>query len=420
MYQPPKMRLRSRFRARSDERERPGTAFFKRLRPTGKPPSAGFVPPAAGCKTRRSAYLARMNRRGILKWLGLGGTTALGAGTMLATGAAAGNRYYSGPLSDHFDGTLFFNPGGKPPGAFRDLLRWQLGEERNRWPPSFPSPFPQARPEPRVDGGDMRVTMVGHATLLIQVAGLNILTDPVWSDRCSPFSFAGPRRVCPPGIDFDALPPIDLVLLSHNHYDHLDLPTLRQLEAAHAPQVVTPLGNDTIVKAAIPGMRVSAHDWGETVEFGPLAIHLEPVHHWSARGMADRRMALWAGFVVETPAGRIYQVGDTGFHDGINYRAAADRYGGFRLAILPFGAYEPRWFMSPQHQDPAEAVEGMLLANADHVAGHHWATFQLTNEPIEAPRRELYEALDAKGITRDRFRPMRPGEVWDVPAGLTA
>lgn len=349
-----------------------------------------------------------MSRRGIPKWLGNGDS---GAGSR----KGARNRYYAGPPSDHFDGTVFFNPGGRPPGKVGDLLRWRFRETRAKWPASFPSPFPPAKPETRVDGDTLRVTMVGHATLLVQVAGVNILTDPVWSERCSPLTFAGPRRVSAPGIAFADLPRIDLVLLSHNHYDHLDTATFRRLREAHDPQVITPLGNDTIVRAAVPRMRVSAHDWSESVGFGPLTVHLEPVHHWSARGAGDRRMALWAGFVVETPAGRIYHVGDTGFHDGANYRAARAKYGGFRLAILPFGAYEPRWLMAPQHQDPVEAVEGMLLANAAYVAGHHWATFQLTNEPIEEPREKLYEALDVKGISRDRFRPMLPGEVWDVP-----
>ena len=332
----------------------------------------------------------------------------------------ARNRYYAGPKSDHFDGTVFFNPNGRPPGTLRDLLKWQFGMSsgegapRSRWPGSFADDFAPARPEPRVDDA-MRVTMVGHATLLIQTAGLNILTDPVWSDRASPFAFAGPKRANRPGIAFDALPPIDLVLLSHNHYDHLDLATLKRLVARHDPLIVTPLGNDTIVHAAVPAAHIHVMDWGDTHIHGPATIHAEPAHHWSARGMFDRRMALWAAFVVETPQGRIYHIGDTGFHGGINYRAAAGKHGGFRLAILPFGAYEPRWFMKGQHQNPAEAVEGMRLCNAAHVAGHHWATFQLTNEPVGAPRDHLHQALDAAGVARERFRPMLPGDVWDVP-----
>ena len=236
--------------------------------------------------------------------------------------------------------------------------------------------------------------MVGHATLLIQAAGLNILTDPVWSDRASPVSFAGPKRVNAPGIAFSDLPPVDIVLLTHNHYDHLDLDTLARLHQAHAPLVITPLGNDAIVRPAIPGMKIMAGDWGDRVQAGAASIHFEPCHHWSARGMTDRRMALWAAFVIETPAGRIYHVGDTGFHDGRNYRAAAGKHGGFRLAILPFGAYEPRWFMKGQHQNPSEAVEGFRLANAQWAAGHHWGTFQLTDEAIEEPREsELFTII---------------------------
>lgn len=261
--------------------------------------------------------------------------------------------------------------------------------------------------------------MVGHTTLLAQIAGLNILTDPVWSRRVSPLSFAGPKRANAPGIAFSSLPPIDLVLVSHNHYDHLDLATLERLKARHDPLVLTPLGNDAVIHAAIPDMRVEARDWGERTGIGDkAAVHVEPVHHWSARGARDRRMALWAGFVVETPAGDVYFAGDTGFHDGVNYRAMAEKYGGFRLAILPIGAYEPRWFMAPHHQDPREAVQGMKLCNAAHAAGCHWGTFHLTNEPVDEPAQKLAEALDAEGLPRDRFRAMRPGEVWDVPEAM--
>ena len=334
----------------------------------------------------------------------------------MASRANAANRYYDGPISDHFDGRVFFNPGGMPPGRFSDLMRWQFGGGKAKWPASYPGPDGPARPEARIAGDRLRVTMVGHATMLLQVAGLNILTDPVWSLRASPFTFAGPRRVSEPGIRFEHLPPIDLVLLSHNHYDHMDIATLKQLSQPHDPLVVTPLGNDRIIAPAIPGLRVKVCDWGDVIEIGDgVRVHCEPVHHWSARGMGDRRMALWAGFVVETPAGKIYHVGDTGFHSGINYRAAADKHGGFRLAILPVGAYEPRWFMKSQHQDPDEAVEGMKLAKASFAVGHHWATFQLTNEPIEEPRDRLLAALDREGVPRDRFRAMLPGDVWDVP-----
>jgi L-ascorbate metabolism protein UlaG (beta-lactamase superfamily) len=333
-----------------------------------------------------------------------------------APGKGRPNPYYGGPPSDHFDGKLFFNPGGIPPAGFRDLLRWQTGGGRSKWPSSWPSPHPQARPDKRVEGNGLRLTMVGHSTLLIQTAGLNILTDPVWSERASPLSFAGPKRVNPPGVAFDDLPPIDVVLVSHNHYDHLDLATLKRLQASHDPLFVTPLGNDTLIRAAAPEARISVHDWDEVLRFDAnMLVHLEPVHHWSARGTRDRRMALWCGFVIETLAGKIFFAGDTGFHDGAPYRRVAERHDALRLAILPIGAYEPRWFMEPQHQDPQEAVAGMMLCNAAYAAGCHWGTFHLTNEPIDEPRQRLFSALAAQGIARERFRPMLPGEVWDVP-----
>jgi L-ascorbate metabolism protein UlaG (beta-lactamase superfamily) len=326
------------------------------------------------------------------------------------------NRYYRGPVSDHFDGMLFFNPGGTPSRGGADLLRWKLRDRGTKWPPNHPSPFPPARPENRVDGNGLSLIMVGHSSLLLQVAGLNILTDPVWSERASPFSFVGPKRVNPPGIAFADLPPVDLVLVSHNHYDHLDLATLKRLHAMHDPLVVTPLGNDAVIHAAIPRMRVAAHDWGREIDFRGVTIHVVPAHHWSARGTRDRRMALWGGFVIETPAGHVYFAGDTGFHAGETYRALAEAHGGFRLAILPIGAYEPRWFMEPQHQDPDEAVEAMKLCRAAYAVGCHWGTFPLTNEPVEEPARRLAAALETANIPPGRFRALRPGEDWDVPA----
>jgi L-ascorbate metabolism protein UlaG (beta-lactamase superfamily) len=269
-----------------------------------------------------------------------------------------------------------------------------------------------------VRDNDLAVTMVGHATLLIQVAGLNLLTDPLWSERTSPVSFAGPKRVARPGIALEDLPPIDAVLLTHNHYDHLDVATLRALHQIHDPLVVTPLGNDTIVRQHVPDMRIETGDWGDTVSLPDgTAIHFEPCHHWSARGSSDRRMALWAAFVIESAAGKIYHIGDTGFHEGINYRKALEKHGLFRLAILPIGAYEPRWFMKDQHQDPHEAVRGMQLCGARYAVGHHWGTVQLTNEGHHDPVHALAEALDRHGIGRDRFRALQPGESWLVPEG---
>jgi L-ascorbate metabolism protein UlaG (beta-lactamase superfamily) len=329
--------------------------------------------------------------------------------------SGGGNPYYSGPRSPHFDGRLFRNPQGRPPATFRDLVRWQTGGGWSKWPARWPSPFDQAKPQRRVEGSRLVVTMVGHSTLLIQTAGLNILTDPIWSQRASPFGFTGPRRVNPPGIAFEDLPDIDLVLVSHNHYDHLDLKTLARLVQQHGPRIVTPLGNDTLIRRAIPLARPVGHDWDEAVAVGnEVTVHLEPVHHWSARGTRDRRMALWSGFTIETPGGGIFFAGDTSFDEGRPYRRVAERRAPIRLAILPIGAYAPRWFMSPQHQDPDEAVQGMILAGARFAIGCHWGTFRLTNEPIDEPPRKLGEALERHGVDSGRFLAMRPGQCWEV------
>ncbi|WP_439572364.1 MBL fold metallo-hydrolase [Phreatobacter sp.] len=333
----------------------------------------------------------------------------------LAAYAAERRPFYTGPLSDHFDGTRFFDPHGSPPKAFTDLLRWQFGGDRRAsWPASWPGPGAD-RPPPRVDDDSLRLSYVGHASVMLQTRGLNILFDPVWSERVSPVSFAGPKRVNAPGIAFEDLPKIDLVLVSHGHYDHLDVSTLSRLHAAHAPRVITPLGQDLVMKGHDPAIRAEAHDWGARLEVGNgVAVHLAPMRHWSARGLFDRNKALWAAFVLEMAAGHVYHIGDTGYGDGHHFREARRRFGGFRLAILPIGAYEPRWFMRDQHMNPDEAVQVMIDSGARRALAHHWGTVQLTNEGIEEPRDALVQALAARAIDRDRFRALRPGEVWSI------
>ncbi|NEX47887.1 MBL fold metallo-hydrolase [Pseudotabrizicola algicola] len=352
-----------------------------------------------------------MKRRNFIKGTALLAALGLGGGSAAMAISSSRNRYYAGPQSDHFDGVRFFNPGGAPPSGFGDLLKWQFGGTRATWPAQVQ--VGSVKPAAKVQ--DLTVTMVGHATMLIQMDGVNLLTDPVWSDRASPLAFAGPKRVAAPGIAFADLPRIDAILLSHNHYDHLDLTTLASLHAAHAPQIITPLGNDTIIRKAVPDARIAIGDWGHTTPFGPLTIHFEPCHHWSARGMGDRSMALWAAFVIAGPSGKVLHIGDTGFDQGRPYRSLAARYGVIRAAILPIGAYEPRWFMRAQHQNPAEAVEGFVLSGARHAIGHHWGTFQLTDEAREAPLAALDAALKGKGIAADSFRALAPGRVWEIP-----
>ena len=325
------------------------------------------------------------------------------------------NRYYAGPSSDHFDGARFFNPG--QPSTDRSLaalLRWRFGGRRAAWPEQIAATGP-TQPTARVAG--VAITMVGHASVLIQAAGQNLLVDPVWSERASPVRFAGPKRANAPGIAFEDLPPIDAVLVSHSHYDHLDAATLARLYAGHRPRIITPLGNDAVIARAAPGCLPEAGDWGDTFRIADdVRVTLHAAHHWSARRIGDRRMALWSGFVIEARGSVIYVAGDTGYGDGAIFRQVRQRFGPPLAAILPIGAYEPRWFMRNQHVNPAEAVRILLDCGARQALGVHWGTFQLTDEDREAPATALNDACLRHGISSERFIPFRPGEVWTPAA----
>jgi len=345
--------------------------------------------------------------------------------------------YYQGPRSDHFDGERFFNPTPGPAsaahgGPARFMNRFIGSSERAQWPAQV-LVTPTVPPR-RVDGTEMLVTWIGHATVLVQTAGLNILTDPIWSERASPFSFAGPKRVRVPGVRFEDLPKIDVVLVSHNHYDHMDLPTLKRLWERDRPLIVTSLGNDTILRGA--GIPARALDWsgliwrygGDAWSTGPVpvlecapagcsafsGIRVARNHHWSSRWGTDRNRALWSAFVVQTRAGNIFFAGDTGYGDGSWVDEAALR-GPIRLAILPVGAYEPRDVMQANHLDPDEAVRIFEKLKAKTALGMHWGTFQLTFEGIDDPPRRLAAARKARGIPAEKFVTTEVGRTFSVP-----
>jgi L-ascorbate metabolism protein UlaG (beta-lactamase superfamily) len=346
----------------------------------------------------------------------LGSLAALGAAIGVPVFWLSRMKTYFGPVSDHFDGEHFFDPDGVPPKPPTSILRWQFGSDRKRatWPDWAPSPYADTPPA-RVDSGKVRFSFVGHASWLIQAAGLNILVDPVWSERASPFSFAGPKRHNDPGIAFEALPKIDIVLVSHGHYDHLDTTTLSRLAKTFAPRVITPLGNDVTMRAADDAIKADAFDWHDRVELGNgLAVTLVPTRHWSARGLFDRNRALWASFVLETPAGKIYIVCDSGYGEGKHFRRVAEAHAPLRLAILPIGAYEPRWFMRDQHMNPEDAVKALADCGAAQALAHHHGTFQLTDEAIDAPAIALGEALEAANVPPEKFAVLKPGQVIEI------
>jgi L-ascorbate metabolism protein UlaG (beta-lactamase superfamily) len=317
---------------------------------------------------------------------------------------------YQGPVAAHFDGKVFSNPGQVKDSSVAGYLWLRLTTSQAVWPDAVPL-TPPPEPPARVSDGTARVTWIGHATLLIQVAGLNILTDPVWSERASPFSFMGPKRVTPPAIALDALPKIDLVLISHNHYDHLDLPTLQQLNARDRPQVMVPLGNIALVSEAMPASKVTEHDWATKVALPNNAvIHIEPMVHASGRSPFDQMHTLWAAFVIEADQLKIYYAGDTGYGDGRVFKASGAKFGGFDLAILPIGAYAPEKFMADSHISPANAVKAMKDLGAKRALAHHYGAFQLGFEAFDAPVLELQAALKTSMMSNDVFATISPGE----------
>jgi L-ascorbate metabolism protein UlaG (beta-lactamase superfamily) len=290
------------------------------------------------------------------------------------------------------------------------VMRMMVTRRVARWPKWVDYPAGSKPPE-RVHGSALRVTYINHATVLIQTGGINILTDPHYSKRCSPVSFAGPQRVHAPGIAFEDLPPIDLVLLSHNHYDHLDLATLVRLLEMHPCRIVSGLESKRDLPKAMHG-RVLEMDWWQSLDLG-LKIHFVPEQHFSARSFHDRFKVLWGGFVVESPGGNIYFPGDSAY--GGHFRMARQRLGPMRFAVMPVGAYEPRWFMKEVHMDPEEAVRAFQDLECSHALAVHWGCFQLTEEPIDEPVRRLKAALMQAGVEEGRFRAIDPGQHWELP-----
>jgi L-ascorbate metabolism protein UlaG (beta-lactamase superfamily) len=324
-------------------------------------------------------------------------------------------RYYRGPISDHFDGEHFFNPDGDdglPVANTGTMLRYvTASDDRPVWPGNVA--VTPAKPPARVDGARMLVTWVGHSSVLVQTNGLNILTDPVWSKSAGPFGF-GPTRVAEPGIRFEDLPHIDLVLVSHDHYDHMDLATLKRLWDRDRPMIVTSLGNDSVIGQA--GVKAIARDWGGRVGVRPgIEVIVNRGHHWDSRWFSDRNRALWSSFVVRLPGGNLFFAGDTGAGD-FGWADKARSYGPIRLALIPIGAFRfaAGQMAAGSHIGPVDAVEVYRRLGAARAIGVHWGTFRLSYEAWDTPPRLLAAAERCVGSTGFGTEPI--GRTVEVPA----
>ena len=307
---------------------------------------------------------------------------------------------------NHFDGKRFYNPDAPEARGFLDVVRWKLTSRPER-SPIFISDVEESKPPRRVEGGGLRVTLVNHSTVLLQERGLNILTDPIWSERASPLGWIGPRRRRNPGLSWENLPPIDAVLISHNHYDHLDLPTLRRLAARGDSTFVVPAGVARLLRSENIGPTHEL-DWGESLSLLGFTIHCVPALHFSARGIYDRNMTLWCGYVIECQERLTYFAGDTAF--GNHFAQIREKFGSPHLALLPIGAYEPRWFMSPVHMGPDEAVRAHEILGAKTSIAIHHGTFQLTDEGLDTPKKQLIAC--AKD---EPFLILENGQFADIP-----
>jgi N-acyl-phosphatidylethanolamine-hydrolysing phospholipase D len=307
--------------------------------------------------------------------------------------------------------------------GFLDFLKWSLVERRRNPRRADPDPqvFARATPEyviPRAAPQQFTLTWVGHTTFLMQIGGYNVLTDPMWSDRASPVQFAGPKRWVPPAVDFDRLPPIDLILLSHDHYDHLDSATVSRLALRYpASKWYVPLGVGEFVRRR--GARdISEHDWWDQTTFGDLRITCVPAQHFSGRTLGKRNLTLWCGWTVASSSTSVFFAGDTALHP--EFELIGARCGPFDFAILPIGAYEPRWFMGSVHMNPEDCLDAVAQLDIGQqgrrlvMVASHWGTFKLTDEPMSEPPQRMRDVWRGTHRPAHNLRVMQHGESLQV------
>lgn len=327
---------------------------------------------------------------------------------MMVTGISLSAPKYRGPVSDHFDGSRFNNPGKVKAKGTLDVIKWMLNRKQRPWLENGGEHYGKRPLDHFKDG--IRVTFVNHSTFLIQVDGLNILTDPIWSKRASPFPCIGPKRIKLPGIRFEDLPKIHVVILTHNHYDHLDIQTMRMLFGAHHPRIISPLGIKTFLEREYISGVAEADWWDEFAINSQVKIQAVPAQHFSGRGMLDRDVTLWCGFVIKTSKGNVYYAGDTGYNE-LTFKEIGTRFSPIKISFLPIGAYKPGWFMSPIHTSPEEAIKIHRDVQSETSIAMHFGTFPLADDGYDDPVTDLKLAMARNALQPEEFLIFKEGEV---------
>lgn len=307
---------------------------------------------------------------------------------------------YNGPKSDHFDGKYFHNrtPMNK---GFWDYLVMRIKTKQTPWP-TWINSKEGTLPNNFLNGDQLKVLFINHSTVLLRFENLTILTDPIFSQRASPFSWFGPKRARDPYLKIDQLPKIDVILISHNHYDHLDIESLKTISKRDQPKILCGLGVGLLLKENNIDNFIEL-DWEKQITISSLKFTFVYSQHWSARGIFDRKQTLWGSYILESPKGKIYFSGDTGYSS--HFKEQGDQYGPFKFAMLPIGHYEPGYFMGYSHLNPEQAVLAHLDLRSQLTMGIHFGTFQLTNESISQPLEDLEKAKKVHSINETFFAP---------------